>query len=525
MTYVLRTPWYELARRRRDPLGPDSGVPLVQMYDTPGFVERLTRDPRDSLAMGEADEFSVPVPALRSSGTGHRMEGTGTRKLYQPSHDRFYALVVELFCDRPGLPLPGAGPPGVEVGFVVRRLSTTVGDARALRRLARALAGRPRPGGAGRNRPAGPSANGDAGLGRLAGPSAAGDAGPGRLAGSFAAEDADLDQLAWRARRRDLSPDERRLLDRADLTTAEQAWVTAAGGRGAWTPVADPRALLPGEQEHRMWRLPPSEEGCAAGRARSLWFGVVPTLSADLDGTGAPKLDDQSLYLLRCFVRIPRPAPCPPLYRWSEATDPHRLAAFYDPQGTRNRRVSITTPDFRATAAQAGRPYGPGGVEFVQPPRSRLSFRKGKTLPDTGVQTGEGVQHCTYAIELLSIVAFFVFSVFLPVVTFVFGLWWLLLLRFCWPSASDALTTVMGHLKAGGTIASTSGGTRDAMDEVLGGEGATDLVVAALPDVTGDSGRSQELVTSLHRDTAPPLISPPPLDKPPDPICRTGETS
>ncbi|MFC4115211.1 hypothetical protein [Nonomuraea zeae] len=486
MTYALRTPWYELVRQRRDPLGEAAGRPFIQMYDTPGFVERLTRDPRDSLRMGEADEFAVPVPALRSptTGAGYRMAGTGALKLYQPNHDRFYALVIELFCDQPGLPLPGGGHPGAEVGFVVRRLRTTVGDAGALRRLARSLAGRP------------------------------------------AAEDADLDQLARHARPRDLTPDERRLLDRAALSTEEEAWVTTADGRGAWTPVSGPPALLPGEQEHRMWRLPPSAAGCTASQARSLWFGVVPTLSGDLDRAGAPKLDDQSLYQLRCFARIPRQAPCPPTYRWSEATAPYRLAAFFDPQGTRNRRVTITTPDFRATAAQAsrpGRPYGPGGVEFVQPPQSRLSFRKGKTLPDSGTQAGEGVQHCTYAIELLSIVAFFVFSVFLPIVTFVFGLWWLLLLRFCWPSASDALTTVIGHLSAGGTIASTSGDTRTAMDEVLGGAGATDLLIAALPDVTGDSGRSRELVDSLHRDSGPPLASPPPLDKPDDPICRTGK--
>ena len=30
----------------------------------------------------------------------------GIRKLFQPSHDRFYAVVVEVFCDHDGLPRP-----------------------------------------------------------------------------------------------------------------------------------------------------------------------------------------------------------------------------------------------------------------------------------------------------------------------------------------------------------------------------------------------------------------------------------
>ena len=62
---------------------------------------------------------------------------TGLRKLYQPSHNRFYAVVVEVFCDQPGLPRAGSHD-DIEVGFVMRRQRTSVtGAPGPTRRLAR----------------------------------------------------------------------------------------------------------------------------------------------------------------------------------------------------------------------------------------------------------------------------------------------------------------------------------------------------------------------------------------------------
>ena len=33
----------------------------------------------------------------------HKLHTTKMRKLFQPTHDRYYAVVVEVFCDEPGL--------------------------------------------------------------------------------------------------------------------------------------------------------------------------------------------------------------------------------------------------------------------------------------------------------------------------------------------------------------------------------------------------------------------------------------
>ena len=38
----------------------------------------------------------------------YKLHTTKMRKLFQPTHDRYYAVVVEVFCDEPGLPRAGA---------------------------------------------------------------------------------------------------------------------------------------------------------------------------------------------------------------------------------------------------------------------------------------------------------------------------------------------------------------------------------------------------------------------------------
>lgn len=183
---------------------------------------------------------------------------------------------------------------------------------------------------------------------------------------------------------------------------------------------------------------PAESQDCSAAHTRSLWFGIVPTSSGDLDDAGRPMLDDRSIFRIRCFARQ-QPPPgheqCPPRLWWSAPTAAYRLASFYDPQGTTNRRVSITMPDFRTLSARAGQPQGPGGVEIVRPPGSQLKFDPDNGTPGNASTTdfGLGTSRCTFALELLMIVAMFLFSLFLPVVVFLFQLWWLLLLRFCFP--------------------------------------------------------------------------------------------
>ncbi|MEV7888942.1 hypothetical protein ACWD3I_20190 [Streptomyces sp. NPDC002817] len=503
--FVLRTPWYVLARDPdRDPFASDADSPCVQKYGTVDYVDRLLADPRDSLVFGDEDEWSyplvtVPRPLPRLSKTrSYRMVRAGMRKLYQPSHDRFYAVVVELFCDEPGLPRPG-DVSGLELGFVVRREVMTVeGDTTALRKLAADLVKRLDCEQHQREQDA-----------------------PEPL------DTADLDQVAWAARDRELTPVQASLLAAAKPAWVTEAWTVGADGRGQWSrtdPNAGPQ-LLPGEEELPMWRLPPSAGSCEAARTRVLWFGAVPTMSADIDTTGRPKLDDQYVYHLRCFARR-RPPPghehCPDRYWWSAPTSPYRLASFFDPAGTRNRRVSITTPDFRALAARAREPKGPGGVELVQPPGSQLQFTKGKTIPGSGTAGGDGVERCTYALELFTIVAMFLFTLFLPIVTLLFQLWWMLLLRFCRPSTGAALELVTDYLAKNNPVNAMDPAQRAALDEVLGAEGATDLFVSADPEFGTKSKVAAEIVDALHPDAVP---TPQPPETEPgvgDPLCGTA---
>jgi hypothetical protein len=256
------------------------------------------------------------------------------RKLYQPTHDRFYTVVVELFCDVPGLPRAG-GAQDIEVGMVLRRQRTTV-DAPALqlRRLARQMAGELL-----KTQHAGAKAGGMRG--------------------------GDLPDVLWAdvAARREFEVTHADQLAGLTVDSATEAWMTGPAG-GRWRTVDAPPCEDDDENEHElelpMWRLPPRAGDCPAARTRSLWFGLVPTYSGDMDRDGTPRLDDRAIYEIRCFARK-RPAPghehCPPKIFWSEPTEPFRLAAAFDPDGTKNHKVAVKLPtSVRSRPAPVSRP-------------------------------------------------------------------------------------------------------------------------------------------------------------------------
>jgi hypothetical protein len=518
---ALRTPWYVLERAAVPvPLtDPSARRPAIQKYDTPEFARQLIADPRASLSFDpDEDVWSFPVPiGAFGSGVGRerfatsRLVYTPMRKLYQPSHDRFYAVTVELFCDEPGLPRPG-DLTGVELRFVLRRERVVVhGDSSAARRLARDLAVELDA----ERRPTG--------------------------AVSSVPDTDDVDDVLWVERT------EQRAFTAAQLTQLAaiqpelvvEAWTLDAAGRGGWTRIedaADPE-LAPGEREFSMWRLPASAEDCAAARTRSLWFGIVPASSGDPDADGRAMLDDRSSYRIRCFARRQPPAglpQCPPRLWWSEPTAAFRLASFYDPQGTKNRRVSITMPDFRTLAARAGQPPGPGGVEIVRPPGSQLRFEsdRGRPVNESTTDFGAQTSRCTFALELLMIVAMFLFSLFLPVVVFIFQLWWLLLLRFCFPRPDLALQVLGVHLSSGGTLgvlpqtapppadpADPPLPDLDMLDEVLEAPGAAAQVLALDPDLASRSDLGVALLEDLDSDLVDTEPDPTPEPVPDDPLC------
>lgn len=420
--FVLRSPWYHRAREGLDLRSPSARRPVLQMYDSSTFVDQLLRDPADSLTFGDDDVWTYPVPVTPSVTDDTRLRlatsrlvRSNLRKLYQPLHQRFYVVVVELFCDQPGLPRAGAHR-DLTVQFRMRRMHTSLtAKGRPARRVAADL---------------------------VAEMAKAQDITTSTLAPDV--RDVWWAHAAWR---RKFTEDHRQELTEVDCHTDYQQWLTSPKGGGRWRTLCDPDdPVFEGEEEELvpLWRLPVRErdEGCEDAETRSLWFGIVPTFSGEhwlAPQRGGkppvlePKLDDHAIYEIECVVTRPRPG-CPPEQWVSAPTEPFRLADPMDPDGTKNRAVTITLPDLRRLAARAGAKQGPGGVRIVTPPDSQLKINPFNGIPGSGAgRVGAGGSICTFAIELFFLVAFFLFLMFLPIVVLAFQLWWLLALRFCIP--------------------------------------------------------------------------------------------
>ena len=521
---VLRTPWYACERSRTDRFDPMATRPVLQKYDAPDFVRRLVRDPSDSLAWDPVDDlwgYPVPVPeADRGAGrlrfATHRMIRPGPRKLLQAVHQRFYAVVVEVFCDQPGLPRPRPDA-DLEVSFVLRRRNVDIhATAPMVRRLARDLTT------------------------QLVA------AQHHQVAGTLGDRDVDdvlLGQLA----------DETCVLPAGIASEVRsEGWFVGREGHRRWRDLAAP---LPGglelaEQTYPMWRLPPPDGACDRATTRSLWFGLVPTYTGETadafddpvagggapavrDDKGAPKLDEYAVYEIVCFARH-RPAKgkehCPPAPSASAPTECFRLAPHFDPDGTKNHRVAFSLPDFRALAARSAEPMGPGGVSITSPPGSQMTFDPGGGTPSGGSTGGTLPQVCTFAFELFFIVAFFLFLMFKPIVVLLFQLWWMVALKFCLPPDLQAMAQLKGYFTAGGTLAGLPNAQippppaqptqawKGQMDALLGGTGLT-AAMAALPGSQFKQADADDLVAALDpeaRGKPKPPQSLPPVR---DPLC------
>jgi hypothetical protein len=243
-----------------------------------------------------------------------------------------------------------------------------------------------------------------------------------------------------------------------------------------------------------------------------------------------PKLDERGVYELLCFVsksQDPARKACPPKQYWSEASEPFRLAAPFDPDGTKNRTISITSPDFRRLAARAGSKQGPGGLRITTPPESALSPFPVADLGKTAVGTvGPGGSVCTFAIELLFIVAFFLFSLFLPIVIFAFQLWWMLALKFCFPpSASFGLLADFFNAGKGlpDLAKPENKNLHDSVDDVLGLPGGVDALITD-PKFKARPSQFEDLVATMNPSqiVAAPVV-PMKEKKPLDPLCENHE--
>jgi hypothetical protein len=229
----------------------------------------------------------------------------------------------------------------------------------------------------------------------------------------------------------------------------------------------------------------------------SIYFGVVPTGSPDLDHEQAPRFgstkdDDDYDYEIRCFVRrhrvdCPRDGghcTCP--VTWSEPSEAYRLADPMDLEGTANRATTVVMPDLAQLHADTMRlsPGGTSGVRFQTPGNSSLAFTSNDTKATKAPQQAwqSSTQTCSFAIPLITIVAYFLLRLFLPIVVFVFQLWFLLALRFCVPPS----ITIDAGLAA--KLDQLGGGLNIDAGVVVANQATFDKVLTDLLDGFTDSG-------------------------------------
>jgi len=511
---TFRAPWYQRERDDVTVNDDSSKRPVLQKYDKTDFVNRLVTDPQDSLKFTDDDYWSYPVPVtFPAPGTGrqrfatHKLVPTSLRKLYQPAHDRFYAVVVELFCDAPGYPRAGKHH-DVSVKFVLRRRVLSIfGQKAQIRKLARELM--------------------LDGLARQDPNLVFDEPSDDRRMG----DSEDLWSADHLARERFVEG-HKDLLEAVNVQTFRQAWlVDSKTGTGRWASLDAERSDTETEQTMPMWRLP--ADPCDADWTRSMWFGVVPTYSSEhwtetlsqQAKSSLPKLDERAIYEIVCIAtKAPEPGHehCPPRVWESVSSEPFRLAAPYDPDGTKNRRVSITAPDLRQLAARAGRPAGPGGLSIATPPGSQFKFDPFDSgFPKVGGSIGVGGGACTFAFELFFIVALFLFLMFLPIIVFAFQLWWLLALRFCFPRLSLTMSALATFF-AGATVMADANSTAKAnLDLVLGDGMGKKLVEAADDDEFPNDGASAQAFVGMIDPAGAVMPAPEPiLPHVDDPLCK-----
>jgi hypothetical protein len=488
--WILAGPWY----RWEHPGKPSSGRasrPVFQKYDTPKLVEEFLRDPQHSLVFDDEDTVHEvrALPALvPPTYKGHLRRlaknsyaSTGVRKLFLDTHKRFYLIVCELHCDEVGFPNVLRSH-ACEAGFVVRRRVVPSVPLRAATQAQGILAN---------------IAQARVVVGQL----------------DPVARDG-LEPVARTGATSMLSTEKARLAAWArtwGIATRLEGWSAKADRIGEWVTVEEtPAEVHKTEQVFPLYPLVPDPRDAKhSGRGRTIYFGLVPTGSADTDDVGTARFDPANQYEIRSFVRrhdlrCPRRSQAPdchgPLF-WGAATEPYRLAAHFDLVGTSKRPVSVQLPDLGALEAQAAAlpPNQLAPFRMVAPTNSNLEV----TADGSGTITGHDRtgRICSFSIPLVTIVATFVFKLFLPVVTLLFGLFFLLKLRFCIPPdvsvPSDVLAELSRDAQVGPDEASKDS-TFDAGDPALIGQHLHDALAA---------GFGEDMTTGLEQTFAPGVLA------------------
>jgi hypothetical protein len=459
-SWKLVGPWYRWQRPGLPSSGRNSR-PVFQKYDGPTLVADFLKDPQRSLKFTTEDFVHEvrPLPAINPALDGGKVRRlsekgyfpTATRKLFLDTHKRFYLVVCELHCDEAGFPAVKRDEV-CDFGFVIRRRSSSSIPPKALAEVKPILAGLRK----------------------------------AEEVGSALGSSQPCEELGFGLVKKALAPAGHQMLaqavnasiDKAQVAAVEiykaenaklvnwaikygvavrlQGWRQLRDGLGEWFEVDEQPAAIT-EQVYRLYPLiPDPRDKKHSARGRIIFFGTVVTSSADTDEFGFARFNDATLYEIRCFVRRQKPnhpaagvnAPCCGEIVWSRATESYQLAPHFDLAGTSHRPVSMQLPDLEALQAQAAvlpaNQLAP--FRMVSPPKSNLEFNVDAAGKPSNPSTSD--QICSFSIPLITIVATFVFKLFLPIVTLLFGLFFLLKLKFCIPPSVSLSADVAVKLDA-----------------------------------------------------------------------------
>jgi hypothetical protein len=477
--WMIVAPWWHWSdpasvppgtRVMPDPLAGRLSRPVIQKYDSPNLVNDFIRNPQHSLKFVDDDlVHSVqprPGPSQSLAGKLFRLsarragssiidqhyvpDGTNTRKIFLNTHKRFYLVACSIHCDGPGFP-KAAGEKICTAGFVVRRraLKTPASCVDEITPTIKTLAIT------------------RAQLGRVSQLAELEAVALGAVTGEASGptfSSARLESLVkTRGSLQAILAQERARFE--DWVTKYQVvpelhgWFPSTKGLdkvGCWRKVLEMPDAVGLETSFPLYRLiPDRNDPHHAGQFGTVFFGLLPTSSHDCDEKGTARFDDREFYEVRCWVRrhkVPhdpdQPCPCPDGIFWSLPTRPYKLASHFDLTGTSHQPVTIQLPDLNELAAQA-RPTL--GVGFAKPVGSLMITGDENGTPKSPGQSSK-FETCFFPIPLITIVATFVFQMFLPVIMFIFQLWWMLALKFCIPPEFAVDASITAEIGASGDI-------------------------------------------------------------------------
>ena len=510
-----------------DPVQGRVSVPVLQKYDSPKLVNDFLARPQHCMKFNDDDLVhrlrDLPGPVATALGAllrigasrdrvTHEVDGpreyvvdeARTRKIFLSTHKRFYLVVCELHCDSPGF--PRVAPNKIcDAGFVVRRrtLSAPSGDPAPLKPLLGKLAA---------TRMRITRVNQLAEIEQRALAAATGDS------GAASVRSAKLDALLETrgSLQAVLAADKTRFdgwAKRLDLGWSLQGWFPSPLGAdklGGWAAVDEAPAEPGTEARFPLHVLAPDPlDPSQSASDATILFGVLPTGSHDCDAAGRPRFDDREFYEVRCFVKrhlephdADQPCPCPDGYFWSRPGEPYKLASHFDLTGTSHQPVTIQLPDIAELAAQAGPAFGAG---FVKPLGSLMFDVDAADQKATNAKRSKRFEICFIPIPLITIIATFVLELFLPIVMFMFQLWWMLALRFCIPPQVSLDAGIKAELGTKGSFGVDASGTLS-VDVTLDGKLTTavtaDMTAAYGAKVAGELGKEYAPVALANLDIA-----------------------